>query len=124
MKKRIPKHIERYRIQLPGYQRGDDQNGAFQIPFRGRKLKVIVSSDEGWDHVSVSLPNRTPTWAEMCYIKDIFFDPNETVVQFHPTHEAYINHHPNCLHLWKKIDQDFELPPWWMIGTLSDRKRK
>jgi hypothetical protein len=37
-------------------------NGAFRVP---GGLRVIASDGEGWDHVSVSLPDRCPTWEEM-----------------------------------------------------------
>lgn len=54
--------------------------GCFWIPTKGSRkgLKVVASSGEipvsqGWDHVSVSLPNRCPTWEEMCKVKDLFF---------------------------------------------------
>jgi hypothetical protein len=64
-----------------------------------------------WDHVSVSLDHRCPTWDEMSHIKDLFFDKEETAVQFHPKKSEYVNNHPYVLHLWKKMDHDYELPP-------------
>ena len=39
---------------------------------------------EVWEHVSVALPSRDPTWAEMCEVKRMFFYPEEECVQFHP----------------------------------------
>jgi hypothetical protein len=48
------------------------------------KLRCIVSVGLGWDHVSVSLPNRCPTWTEMDLVKDTFFSPTETPPG-HPT---------------------------------------
>lgn len=66
-------------------------NGAFQIkaPMSGALLAVIVSDgldpvDGGWEHVSVSLKNRTPRWDEMSYVKRLCWEPHECVVQFHP----------------------------------------
>lgn len=47
----------------------------------------------------------------MCRIKDIFWGEDECVVQFHPPKNEYINLHPYCLHLWKKIGESFETPP-------------
>lgn len=72
---------------------------------------IIASWGGGWEHVSVSLKKRCPTWEEMCMIKDIFWGDDECVVQFHPTKSEYVNAHPYCLHLWKKIGVDFETPP-------------
>jgi hypothetical protein len=37
----------------------------------------------------------------MCQIKDLFFEPEDCVVQFHPAKSQYRNFHPGCLHLWK-----------------------
>ena len=92
---------------------------------RPDRAAVIFSWGGGWDHVSVSFRNRTPTWEEMAEIKRMFFRADETVVQFHPEEDEYINQHPYCLHLWKKQGHRHELPPWWMIGlkkgmTLAD----
>jgi hypothetical protein len=47
----------------------------------------------------------------MCAIKAIFWDDEETVIQFHPKKSEYVNTNPNCLHLWKIKGHDFELPP-------------
>lgn len=72
---------------------------------------VVWSFGEGWDHVSVSYRKRVPTWEEMCKIKDIFFEEEETVVQFHPKKSEYKNLCETCLHLWRKQGAEYELPP-------------
>ena len=36
------------------------------------EIAFIASWAGGWEHVSVSLRNRCPTWDEMCLVKDIF----------------------------------------------------
>lgn len=120
---------EKYRDK--SYSNADDgANGLFWIPMpKWQKLKVIVSDGGGWDHVSVSLQNRTPHWEEMCHVKDLFFEPFETVVQFHPSIEEYVNNHPYCLHLWRSQTDLHELPPSWMtglkdLGTLERVSRK
>ena len=71
-------------------------------------LMVIVSWGMGWDHVSVSRKNRCPDWDEMCRVKNIFWGPEECVVQYHPAKSEYKNFHRFCLHLWKP--QGVELP--------------
>ena len=76
-----------------------------------REMAIIASWGGGWEHVSVSLRNRCPTWEEMCLVKDIFWMDDECVVQFHPPKNEYINVHPYCLHLWKKIGEKADLPP-------------
>ena len=78
----------------------------------GYKLATVVFSwGLNWEHVSVSFKNRVPTWDEMCQIKDIFWGEDETVVQYHPAKQDYVNRHPYCLHLWKPIDQELPKPP-------------
>ena len=43
--------------------------------------------------------------------QDMFWNDEETVVQYHPKKSEYKNLHPYCLHLWRKCGEDFELPP-------------
>lgn len=100
-------------------------NGAFQIIMRGAfgpiMLGVVVSDDEGWDHVSVSHPTRTPTWEEMCYVKDLFFEPEEECVQYHPKRSAYVNYHEHCLHIWRPQSGDVVRPPAALVGAPSTK---
>lgn len=78
---------------------------------KSKPARVVFSWGGGWEHVSVSFPNRCPTWEEMCKVKDIFWYDSECVAQFHPPKSEYVNNHLYCLHLWRKIGADFELPP-------------
>jgi len=92
-------------------------NGAFLINRdNGPSLSVIASDQCGWDHVSVSLPARCPTWEEMCFVKDLFFDPQEAVMQLHPPRSDYVNCHPCCLHMWRPHNRSIPLPPSLMVG--------
>lgn len=79
--------------------------------YKLRSVTIVASWNGGWEHVSISMDKRCPTWDEMCMIKDIFWDKEECVVQYHPPKSVYVNNHPYCLHLWKKIGQEFQLPP-------------
>ena len=120
---KFPQSIDRYRYTEGPYgtNPGDDY-GAFQIPGPcGRDLKVLASpgdANEGipWEHVSVSLSNRPPNWEEMCFIKDIFWDEEEAVMQLHPPKSTWINNHPYCLHLWRPMKQEIPLPPEIAVG--------
>lgn len=97
----------------------DRNNGAFAVPtFKGVTLNVIASDGDGWEHVSVSLPNRTPTWEEMCFIKDKFWDPEDCVIQYHPPASTYVNCHLNCLHMWKPLSGGVPMPPTYMVGPV------
>lgn len=105
------KHLDKYRTKHPLY--GMSPAGAlfgyFRVPVGDMVLNVISSGPDDWEHVSVSTPNRCPTWDEMCKVKDLFWNELETVVQFHPSSASYVNTHPYCLHLWKHGVH--ELPP-------------
>ena len=79
---------------------------AYRIPFNNVKLNVIASIDADgkgimWEHLSVSLPNRLPTWEELKFIKMLLWEPEDEVMQFFPPQSEYVNVHPNCLHLWR-----------------------
>ena len=91
----------------------------------GGQVLRIISSDaidpmaDGWEHVSISLPNRCPNWPEMCFVKDLFWDPEETVVQLHPPKSQWISNHPYCLHLWRDTTNGHALPPSIFVGVQS-----
>ncbi len=93
-------HLKEFRVK---YGTQDRFNGAFSIPgpVNGKRLQAIASNGLGWDHVSVSRANRCPYWEEMAFIKDLFFDETESVVQYHPAKKDYVNDHPFTLHLWR-----------------------
>lgn len=80
---------------------------------------VIWSNGAGWEHVSVSPESRriTPSWDDMCKIKDIFFNDDEAVIQIHPPKVEYVNNMPNCLHLWRCTYKDMVLPPSVLVGV-------
>lgn len=111
---------EKYRFtdmrSFLGSDSSSGNNGYFSIPFESYTLMVVASDDMGWEHVSVSLKNRTPNWREMCFIKDLFWEPEDCVIQFHPPRSEYVNVHEFCLHLWRKIGSEFETPPKILVG--------
>jgi hypothetical protein len=80
-------------------------------PKVGTLLRCFASATLGWDHVSVSLSNRCPTWAEMEFVKRKFFKDEETAYQLHAPPSDHINVHPYCLHLWRPHDFVFPMPP-------------
>lgn len=106
-----------YRVRegMLGSDDSYENNGCFEIPFESRIIDVIVSDGEGWEHVSVSLQKRCPNWKEMCFIKKLFWGDEIAVVQFHPQKSDYVNIHNFCLHLWKKIGSEFELPEKYLV---------
>ena len=109
--------IEQYRRVHPAL--GASPSGSNYGFFVVRKYRATYASlpcdGEGWDHVSVSLEDRCPTWGEIQFVKELFFDDSETVVQFHPRKSHYVNKMPHCLHLWKRHGSDYDLPPEILI---------
>lgn len=117
MKSHLPPNIEKVRVKHGPLASTSECgfNGAFWIPYCEYEMFVVVSDGMGWDHVSVSHNLRCPTWKEMCFVKRLFFGPEETVIQYHPPESKYINAHPYALHMWRKQGSAFELPPPFMV---------
>jgi hypothetical protein len=122
----------KYRLRTgQGMYNSDDSygnNGAFSWYYgnkadpsdpKNEAIRVIASDGGGWEHVSVSFEHRTPTWEEMCHVKDTFWDPEDCVVQFHPPQSEYVNFHPFCLHLWRPTGYEIVTPPMYMVGPQS-----
>ena len=97
---------------------GDETCGVFSVPspVDSKYMRVIASAGEGWDHVSVSRTNRTPTWGEMEHVKRIFFEPDEVCMQLHVAEREHISFHAFCLHIWRPLDATIPLPPPWMVA--------
>lgn len=111
--KDLPKELELYRSAYRG-DFGDSRNGRLiGVPLKSGAVATIVFSDGGgWDHVSVTVDwPRCPTWEEMCEVKEMFFYPDECVVQYHPPSSRYRNLHPYCLHLWRPQGAEVPMPP-------------
>lgn len=99
-------------------------NGAFELPgiISGRRLFAIVSDQDGWDHVSVSGTRglgRTfcPNWAEMAYVKSIFWEQEDCVMQLHVPASQHISNHDYTLHLWRPQHAEIPLPDPLMVGV-------
>lgn len=97
---------------------GDGTCGAFLLPspIDGQNIRVIASSGEGWDHVSVSRSSRCPNWPEMEHVKRMFFKDDETAMQLHVPPSDHVNCHPYCLHLWRPHLVEIPRPPSIMVG--------
>lgn len=119
--------IEKYRVKT-GRLASDSRygnNGAFRVSSPWGKLFCIASDGlndpkhrGGFEHVSVSThkQEKCPTWEMMCFVKDLFWGEEETVIQYHPPKSEYVNFHPFVLHLWKPVGVDIETPPMYLIG--------
>lgn len=95
-------------------------DGGFGYIFKNGKsfASVIWSTGGGWEHVSMAPLNRRviPSWDDMCELKDMFFNDDEVVVQYHPAKSEYVNNKSNCLHLWRPLELEMPTPPTIMVG--------
>ena len=69
-----------------------------------------------WEHVSVHAVTGNgipciPTWREMCHVKDLFWEEEACVIQYHPPQSSYYNLHTHVLHLWRPVGQAVPMPP-------------
>ena len=103
-------------------------NGGFCVPYSADIYLICVAADRmDWEQVAVFLVDgelndvqRCPTWEEMCFVKELFWDEEDTVLQFHPKRSEYVNYHPYMLHLWKVAFLDHALPPREYLTDDSD----
>ncbi len=107
-------------------------NGHFQImrstfgfPKEGKDISGLftqASDGEGWEHVSVSVvakpgkKRRLPTHAEMEFVRFLFWNADDWVIEFHPPITEYVSNAP-CLHLWRPIDGGFPTPDSILVGA-------
>lgn len=111
----------------------NDNKGWFRIPhyeLQNHFFNTLADDVDGWQHVLVTVfengrrPERCPTWEEMCFIKSIFWDDEETVMQLHPPKSEWVSNHPYCLHLWKPVNADIPVPPSHRVGLKIKKNEK
>ena len=119
MKSKFSDTIEKGRIRHGQFEsKTGEATGAFLVkhPQTKRKFQVIASDELGWDHVSViRIPNKTPTWDEMSWIKSQFFEDDELALQYHPPKRDHINIQDHCLHIWRPQGVQVPMPPKIMV---------
>lgn len=129
-------HLDKFRAPHPqnGHM-GGPRFGYFRMPspstaLQGTKrLLIVIACDDSpadgvdWEHVSVhgvtvvpgNFMNYTPSWLEMCWIKDQFFEPHECVMQLHVPTAEHINTHAHTLHLWRPTKAEIPRPPQILV---------
>lgn len=121
--KNIDKIKDTPNLVIRAEAKGDGLGGYYYDKISDKRLNFIFSYQMGWEHLSVSMPNRTPSWEQMCRMKDIFWDENEACVQYHPKKEDYVNNHEHCLHIWKPVDYELPTPPSIMVGFRNEEEK-
>lgn len=100
----------------------DGNNGVFLIPCGTDYIQCVASDGMGWEHVSVTVRTKNrkltsiPTWEVMQWMKEVFWDDEDVVMQLHPKKSEYVNNHPNVLHLWRPIDVEIPTPSSILVG--------
>lgn len=98
-------------------------NGWFTVPSPTgdrRVLHALASDGLGWEHVSVHAEigrGKTiliPYWNEMQFVKELFWDEEDVVMQIHPKRSQYVNY-ADCLHLWRPMDAVIPTPPMPLV---------
>ena len=120
MRAHLPDRLELGRVSnYFGLDEG--RNGRFFVEGPcGCKLHIISVDGEQWEQVSVSTDRRrSPNWPEMCFVKDLFWDEEECVVQYHPPISQYVKNNRWCLHLWKPKHEAIPAPPSILVGIVG-----
>ena len=103
----------------------------FPIEYKKGKVKINQDIDKAlhfifswgeWEHLSVSTPVKTPTWEQMCKMKEIFWKDDEVCMELHPKKEEYVNNHPYCLHIWRPIGVEIPTPPSILVGFRTGKE--
>lgn len=102
----------------------DGMGGHYYDAVSGKNLNFIFSYQMGWEHLSVSMPSRTPSWDQMCRMKDIFWNQDEACVQYHPKEEDYVNMHKHCLHIWRPTEEHLPTPPHILVGFKDEEEKE
>lgn len=85
------------------------------MAFRKGSMIVIVSiaeerDGETWLHVSVSRPNKYPTYEELKRVKEIFVGADRDAIQIFPKKRDHVNIHNYCFHLFSCLNRNGILP--------------
>jgi hypothetical protein len=108
---------QEYLTNHPTLGLGYGNSGLFTFERDGVSFNIISSDGAGWEHVSVSLnKKRCPTWDEMCLVKNMFWDEDDCVIQYHPPKSEYVNNYKYCLHLWRPIGIEMPMPHSLLVG--------
>ena len=61
------KFLKIVKIGLDGFQ------GFYNDPITNRSWQFVFSWGGGWEHLSISSINKTPSWDLMCKLKEMFW---------------------------------------------------
>jgi len=82
-------------VQLPDFDMGGEVARVFQCG----PIRVLISREYGFWHLSISRPDRYPNWNEIRDTRYELLPDNCTMAMMLPPKEEYVNLHKNCFHL-------------------------
>lgn len=83
-----------------------EYRSASDAQYRRRDGLVVLCSStreldgKHWLHVSLSYPNRLPTYENMAACKKLFIGAERVAYQIFSDEKHHVNDHPFVLHLW------------------------
>ncbi|KKL08362.1 hypothetical protein LCGC14_2576620 [marine sediment metagenome] len=83
---------------------------------------IVGRSTEGW-HLSISCPNRYPTWDEVAHARYSLIPNDVTLAMLLPPKEEYVNVHDFVFHLWQ-IERDQLRPFYGPDGAMIGWQRR
>jgi len=69
------------------------------------RCSIIYGIEQGRHHLSISHPDRYPTWDEIRDARYAIMPDEITVAMFLPPKKDYVNVNENTFHLWETIDK-------------------
>ena len=103
-----------------GWEVVDRWGDGFACRQKAGKIRVLVDCEfkadgNPWLHVSYSRKEWVPSHQDTCIVKQAFIGNRYTYAVFPPA-DQYVNIHPNCLHLWARMD----IPDGRVLPEFSD----
>ncbi|MBC7340853.1 MAG: hypothetical protein H5U02_00100 [Clostridia bacterium] len=86
-------------VPIPAWLQAQLEPGARAFRLGGCTV-IVGRSDAGW-HLSISHPDRYPTWDEIKEARYLLVPDNVTMAMLLPPKTEYVNVHKNCFHLWQ-----------------------
>lgn len=62
---------------------------------------ILLAKEMGKWHISISHPQRDPTWEEIKHVRYELVPGNATMAMILPPKSEYVNLHVHCFHLWE-----------------------
>ena len=77
------------------------KTGGKMLAFQKRDLRYILSIDDGNWHLSMSIANRLPKYAEMKFARYAYLPDECHMAQIFPPQSEFVNVQKNTLHLFE-----------------------